>query len=177
MAINEANEDDLLSTEIIWQFANIHSELVSKYPNGECLSEELDSIDKQTKWRIQVFPNGKTPSTQGKLSVLVTLIKSNQEQVLGESFYRIVNRNPRQNYVGELKSNVYKLNEANEDSSFDNDLFKECEDNCALSVQINHSTQPSDVEIRLAKSAQAPINQAPDTQDEDFKKVSVKNLY
>lgn len=177
MAINEANEDDLLSTEIIWQFTNIHSELVNKYPNGECLNEELDSIDKQTRWRIQVFPNGKAPSSQGQLSILVTLIKSNQEQVFGECSYRIVNRNPRKNFAGELKSNMYKLNEANEDSSFDNDLFKDCEEDCALSVQIIHSNQPNDCEVRLAKSAQAPINQTSDTQDDDFKKVTVKNLY
>ena len=177
MAINQANEDDLLSTEIIWQFANIRTELVSRYPNGKCLSEELDSIDKQTKWRIQVFPNGKEPSSHGKLSILVTLIKSNQEQVIGECSYRIVNRDPRKNFAGELKSNVYKLNEANEDSSFDNDLFKECEEDCALSVQVVHSNQPNDFEIRLAKSAQAPINQTSDAQDDDFKKVTVKNLH
>jgi len=177
MAINEANEEDLLSTEIIWQFSNIHNELVAKYPNGECLSEELESIDKQTRWRIQVFPNGKSPSSQGQLSILVTLIKSNQDKVFGECSYRIVNRNPRNNFAGELKSNVYKLNEANEDSSFDNDLFKECAEGCALSVQVVHSNQSNDCEIRIAKSAQAPIDQTADAQDDEFKKVTVKNLH
>ena len=79
------DEDEAIKTEILWSFRNIKDELLDPYPNGRCITENLNTIGGENTWKIEFYPNGKDLATLNKVTIVITLTKSNDKSLLSQT--------------------------------------------------------------------------------------------
>ena len=125
------DEDEAIKTEILWSFRNIKDELLDPYPNGRCITENLNTIGGENTWKIEFYPNGKDLATLNKVTIVITLTKSNDKSLLSqteaECNFRFQNIDKRINYVGKIDRQTFKSFVSAQDSSFDSSLFSSIE--------------------------------------------------
>ena len=178
----EDDEDEGLKTEVMWSFRSIKSEVLDAYPNGKCLSEQLNTIGAENTWKVDFYPNGKDSLTLNKVTVVLTLTKSNDKSLLAqteaECNYRFQNLDKRVNYVGKIDRQKFKSFVSAQDSSFDSTLFSSNEfanpedKNFLISISIlQFKTQiTNSEEITFTRNLKSGI-------EDDFQKVNVNPLF
>ena len=183
MSNYEDDEDDVINTEVVWGFRNIKTEVLNAYPNGKCISEQVVTIGGENTWKIEFYPNGKDASTIDKITVVITLIKSNDKSLLAqtdaECNYRIQNLDKRINYVGKINRQTFKSYVSAQDASFDTSLFHHQflnpeDKNFLIGIRImQFKNQPNNEEITFSKNLKSQISNL----DDDFQKVSIRPLH
>lgn len=99
------DNEDLISSEVIWTFEDVDRELLRAYPNGKALSEEISTIDGMYTWRIDFYPNGKDLKTFGNLILSVSLISSkaaNKAPIDAECCFSFKNKKRRKHFLVEF---------------------------------------------------------------------------
>ena len=122
------DNEDLISSEVIWTFDDVERELLKQYPNGKALSEEVMTINGMFTWRIDLYPNGRDLKTFGKLVLSVTLIKAKKYSFLpvdAECSFSYKNKKRRKHFFGKIPLQKFTLNQTEEDTSLDYSILKE----------------------------------------------------
>lgn len=139
------DNDDLMSSEVIWTFSDVEQELLRAYPNGKALSERVVTIDGIFTWRIDFYPNGKDLKSFGVIIVAVTLEKVNGRNVKpvdADCTFSYKNKKRRKHFFGKIPLRRFEIEQTEEDSSFDNSILKECESNHPMHVTITINQYP-----------------------------------
>jgi hypothetical protein len=186
MSNNYDDEDEALTTEVLWSFRNIKQELLDPYPNGRCITENLNTIGGENTWKIEFYPNGKDSTTLNKITVVITLTKSNDKSLLlqteAECNFRFQNLDKRINYVGKIDRQNFKSFVSAQDSSFDSSLlssneFSNTEDKnflIGISVSQFKSKVTSNEEITFSRN----LKSATCLEDDfEIQKVNVNPLF
>lgn len=89
------DEDLQINSEIIWTFTNVENELMTAYPNGQALSENLITIDNLYTWKVDFYPNGKNEDSMNQVYIGLTLVNVKEgvdPTVNAECNYYMINK-------------------------------------------------------------------------------------
>ena len=142
---SEDDEDLSINSEVIWAFNDVEKDLLKTFANGKCLSEQIISIGGLYTWRVDFYPNGRDHRTYGNVVVVITLQNMkgyDKTPVEAECNFTLLNKMKRQNYVGKIERRKYELNQAHDDSSFENSILKECYPFYPLQITISINQFP-----------------------------------
>ena len=151
--------DDIITSEAIWSFDNVEKELLRAYPNGQAISEEIQTIGGGHTWRVDFYPNGKDLKTFGQIILCVTLIKcasENTDSVQAECSFSYKNIKRRKNFFGKIPLTAYEENQTELDSSLDTSILKECGSSYPINITITINQYPEDYVYPTEKLLSTP---------------------
>ena len=148
MQYYDSDDEISVSSEIIWSFSNFKKQVLDICPNGKSISEQLITVGGEQTWKVDFFPNGKDFLTNKKLSVVLTLVKTNDKNLLVQTeavcTYRILNIDANKNYAGKIDRQKFKSFVSAYDSGFDSNILDDCSKNCTIIITINQFAAKSE---------------------------------